>query len=132
MKKMIAVLATLLTTTVAFADQVVIATNLPSQSDDTVQSFFNFKTKTETAWVQIHVGEWFGDAYNWEKARIIPVSGLSYDADSRLVLYTKNNGDVVVCGKKNIFSANHLKLTGLCQLNHVVDGDSLSVVLNVK
>lgn len=122
----------LLAAVAAQAQTLTIASGLARGSDITVETFFGFKSKTGKAWVQIHVGEWNGDSYNWERARHINVEGLSYNKETKTLTYQKQDGSVVNCGRRNIFAAYHLKLTGNCSLKKINQGNSTSVVLTIK
>lgn len=94
MKKLIALLA-LMISTVALADSAVIFETKNHSNYDVVTTF-EVNKELGRAWVNVSLAEYWGDSTHYDDRRV-KIEGLSYDAATKSIVLERN-GEKIVCG----------------------------------
>lgn len=146
MKKLIAVIA-LVFSAVAIADSAMIYETRASGVDELLPEF-EINKELGRAWVNVVERQYWGDDSTYHDNRVL-VEGLSYDANEKVVIFEKADGERVVCSKHYnrrwvIDIGGSLNDTGKCKFSvksHIVEVDNgfeinkvkmLQVFLNVE
>lgn len=94
MKKLIAILALVISTVAAAESTLIYETKNYSNYD--VTTTFDVNKQLGRAWVNVSLAEFWGDSSTYTDERV-KIEGLSYDAATKSILLERN-GETIVCG----------------------------------